>query len=77
MKMKTEDADYQCTTKLHQNNALLSQVLKRVAVFRVSLKLVREKVRAQLSNKDNKHLTSNGSKCLHKGGIVNKNDTLI
>ena len=41
---------------------------KRVAVLQVSLKVVREEAGAQLSNKDNKHSTSQGSKCLQEGG---------
>ena len=40
---------------------------KRVAVFRASLKLVRKEAGAQLSNKDNKCLTSYCTKCLHEG----------
>ena len=37
---------------------------KRVPVFQVSLKVVREEAGAQLSSKDNKHTTSQGSKCI-------------
>ena len=50
---------------------------KRVAVFQASLQLVGEEARSHLSNKDNKHFTSYGSKFLCKGGIVNKIYTLI
>ena len=41
---------------------------KRVAVFQAILKVVREEAGAQLSNKDNKCSTSQGSKCLWEGG---------
>ena len=36
---------------------------KRVAVFQASLKVEREEAGTQLSNKDNKHSTSQGSNC--------------
>ena len=42
---------------------------KRVAIFQASLKLVREEMAAQLSNKNSKHLTSLGLKYLHEGAI--------
>ena len=41
---------------------------KRVAVFQASLKVVREEVGAQLSKRDNKCSTSQGSNCLQEGG---------
>ena len=41
---------------------------KRVAVFQASLKVVIEEVGAQLSKRDNKHLTSQGSNCLQEEG---------
>ena len=41
---------------------------KRVAIFQVNLKLVREEARAKLSNKDNKF---HGLNHLCKGGAVN------
>ena len=34
---------------------------KRVVIFQASLKLVRKEARAQLSSRNNKHLTSHGS----------------
>ena len=41
---------------------------KRVAVFQASLNIVREEISAQLSDKDNKHLTFQGSKHLQEEG---------
>ena len=41
--------------------------LKKVAIFQASLNLVREEAGGQISNKDNKCLTFNGSKHLHEG----------
>ena len=52
--------------KSEQHFAITS--VKRVAVFQASLKVVREEVGAQLSNKENKHSTSQGSKHLWEGG---------
>ena len=40
---------------------------KRVAAFHENLKLVRQEAGAQLPNKGNKCLTSQGSKCLQEG----------
>ena len=50
---------------------------KRVVVFQASLELVRKQAGAHLSNKDNKHSTFHGSKCMCEGDDMNKNDTLI
>ena len=47
---------------------LCSKNGKRIAVFQASLKVVREETGAQLSETDNKHSTSQGSKYLMKGG---------
>ena len=55
--------DYQHVAWLNQN-ALQKQVFKRVTAFQASLKLVQEGAGAQLSNKDNNHLTSHGSNYL-------------
>ena len=43
---------------------------KRVVIYKASLKLVRGEAGVQLSSKDNKHLTSHRSKCLHEGGTL-------
>ena len=43
---------------------------KGVAVFKASLKVLREEPGAQISNKDNKHSTSQGSKCLWEGKML-------
>ena len=50
---------------------------KRVAVFQASLNAVREDVGAQLSKKDNKHSTSQGSNHLQEGGFCKQNDALV
>ena len=42
-----------------------------VVVFQTSLKLVREEAVTPLSNKANKHSTSQGLKCLHEGEHCN------
>ena len=61
--------------KSEQCFAVLS--VKRVAVFQAHLKVVREEATAQLSNKGNKHSTSQGSKTYEKEDAVNKNDALF
>ena len=78
MQHDTEEngADYQYIIKLNQNNALQKQVLKRVAVFQASLKVVREEAGSQLFNKDNKHATSQGANCLQEGHCK-YNDALV
>ena len=42
---------------------------KSVAVLQAGLKVVREEASTQLSNTDNKHSTSQGSKHLWEGGF--------
>ena len=56
---------------------LCSNSVKRVAVFQASLKVVREEVGAQLSNKDNNPPHSKDQNIYKKEDTVNKNDTLI
>ena len=50
---------------------------KRVAAFQAISTLVVEETGAQLSNIDNKYLTSHGSNYLIKWGAVNRNNALI
>ena len=50
--------------KSEQYMAVIS--VKKVAIFQASLKLVREEAGVQLSNKDNKYLTSQRSKHLQE-----------
>ena len=49
-------------SKVKSEQYLAVTSAKRVAVFQASLNVVREEAGAQLSNKDNKHSTSQGSK---------------
>ena len=55
--------------KVKSEQCFVVESAYRVAIFQVSLKLVREEVRTQLSNKDNKHSTSHGSKHLCQGAL--------
>ena len=50
---------------------------KRVAVFQASFKVVREDMGGQLSKRDNKCSTSQGSNHLREEDAVNKNDALV
>ena len=52
---------------LNQYSILLQQGLKNRSLS-IKFKLVRKEARSQLSNNDNKHTTSQESKCLHVGG---------
>ena len=64
MMLKEKGANYQYIIKLNQKQCFALPSAKRVAVFQASLKVVREDASAQLSNKDNICLTSQGSKHL-------------
>ena len=63
---KNSSITLQKKVKSEQRFAVTSA--KRVAVFQANLKVVREDAGAQLSKRDNKHSTSQGSNRLREGG---------